>query len=133
MFRVVISVLTGGLMAIFSLFWGMEEKGTSPDNALNTGTSRIAAGPYLEILPPTEADAVATLRFRVKQFSYTELYILSREGVPVRALVRKYLPSGRYQISWYGESDAAQKLAPGIYRALLRTEAGEFTAKVVYP
>jgi hypothetical protein len=73
----------------------------------------------LSILTEKEKDAVATLQIKTIQFSPIDLYVTDTEGTRVRTLIRKYLPAGTYQISWYGETDLTAPLVAGLYIIIL--------------
>ncbi|MDQ7063052.1 MAG: hypothetical protein Q9P90_02270 [candidate division KSB1 bacterium] len=128
--RFMMAVLLGGMLAVGSMIINQKpdrQPGAmtaafqmSEDGMANFDATRDV--PHMILLPTSDPDAVATVRFYHESFSLAQLYIVNLEGYRVRTLVQKYLPGGAYQISWYGESDAARRLAPGIYIMTYRAD-----------
>ncbi len=121
--RFMMAVLLGGMLAVGSMIIN-QKPGRQPgamtatfqmgeDGMANFDATRDV--PHMILLPTSERDAVATIRFYHESFSLAQLYIVDRDGYRVRTLVQKYLPGGAYQISWYGETDYARPLESGIY------------------
>jgi hypothetical protein len=52
-------------------------------------------------------------------------------GRHVRTLLDRDLKPGFHKIEWNGVNDADLLVASGVYHAVLRTQAGQFTTKMV--
>ncbi|RMF66372.1 MAG: hypothetical protein D6743_06485 [Calditrichaeota bacterium] len=137
--RFMMAVLLGGMLAFGSVVLHRNVgpmSGKQKPHPTQAGFGSVTVEgleilpPALRVLPPTEPDAVSDFRFYVDRFGAVEVFILDRAGKRVRTLVQKYLPSGAYQISWYGEADNGQRLAPGIYVIVVRSEGKSVRKKV---
>lgn len=146
MLKITISLLLGGTIAVLSALLGLGANenyqrvgfvGTAVDYVAGEQRqqTRSSHNPGLEIqvLPAVEPRAVATVQFHNPEFGLVELNILDRESKRVRTLVRKYLASGTYRISWYGETDLRTQLAPGVFLAEIRTNDRQTMTKIVLP
>lgn len=131
MVKLTLIIIAGVSLSVFSAFFGL-----SKNENFQTGQKGIDSASVdfsnktdefqknknlvqLSALTEKENDAVATLQIKNTGFSPIDLYITDTEGNRVRTLIRKYLPSGTYQISWYGETDLTVPLAPGLYIIIL--------------
>ena len=139
--RFMMAVLLGGVLAVSSMIVNQHPERTpgAMTASFDIGETRIAPDQnnrnvrHMILLPTSEKDAAATIRFYHESFSLAQLYILNRDGYRVRTLVKKYLPGGTYQISWYGESDTGRRLASGVYIVVYRSDDVIDRQKVVLP
>lgn len=142
MLRLTIIILAGVGLSIMAAFWGLSHNENFDFENRDIKTASIS---FFEeddeaqtrdvksqlVLVASEDDAVATLQIANKKFSPIDLYVTDTDGRRVRTLIHKYLASGTYQISWYGEADQAEPLTPGLYIIILDSNDSRQMLKVV--
>jgi hypothetical protein len=81
---------------------------------------------------PNPARGASTLEFGLAQRGDAELSIFSVDGARVRTLAHGPHEAGAYRLTWRGEDDAGQQLAPGVYWARLTTGGLKLTRRIVF-
>ncbi len=140
MARLITIIVLGGLLFIISGVFDLPKAFLSNAKTASTAdtTGRISEEQKSEVTfarhMPSEENAVITLKVQVKGFSAVDLYVADEDGNRIRTLLRKHLPSGTYQVSWFGESEIPGKTVPGDYivtldsrdvRRMIKVQLGE--------
>ncbi|MEO0560286.1 MAG: hypothetical protein AAF170_19130, partial [Bacteroidota bacterium] len=89
------------------------------DGGAVASSSGPVSGLRLEVPSPNPARHRATLRFELATPEWTRLELLDARGRRVRLLDAGWRPAGEHRVSL-----DLSRLAPGIYRAVLRTRDG---------
>ncbi len=91
------------------------------------------AAPLLELAAPwpNPARSMAHLDFALPRAGPLGIEIHDLQGRRVRTLASGRLAAGRYALAWDLRDDAGRPVAPGVYLARLRGEAGERSRRIV--
>jgi flagellar hook assembly protein FlgD len=96
---------------------------------LATGTTESAAVQSFEVMPnPFHAETM--FRFGMPGATSVQLIITDVNGRPVTNY-KTIAHEGLNTIGWKGQSDAGERLAPGVYFARLQTDAGSIIRKII--
>ena len=138
MIKLAFSLAIGGSLALFSMLYGiasLDGYHTTPSqlhvlHEVNFfGQSHLAR---LKLEATEGNGSTVRLFFRKPTFSAVELYISDLAGNRIRTLIRRFLPKGAYEISWYGETDLPEPISPGVYVAVLAAEGESRAVKFVW-
>jgi hypothetical protein len=100
-----------------------------PFTLLATGTTESAAVQSFEVMPnPFHAETM--FRFGMPGATSVQLIITDVNGRPVTNY-KTIAHEGLNTIGWKGQSDAGERLAPGVYFARLQTDAGSIIRKII--
>ena len=80
---------------------------------------------------PTPFNMSTTISFSLAQQGFVELSCFSVDGRRVQTLARGVFEPGEHRFTWDGRGADGQRLAAGVYYALLETPQGRFNRKLV--
>ena len=141
MVKFILSFAAGGAIALLSTLYGIFS--LNGFNAPSATAARVYVlrdinffgrqQPVHLKLETTKGNGnTVQLIFRKPAFSAVELYISDLAGNRIRTLIRRFLPRGAYEISWYGETDLSEPISPGVYVAVLAAEGESRAVKFVW-
>jgi hypothetical protein len=106
------------------------------DAVFDEGTGAVAEPPFAATpvriaAQPTLVLQQTTIRYSLANAGPVSLAIHDLTGAARRCLVSTIQTGGDHVITWDGRDDSGQRLADGLYFAVLRTSAGETVRKLV--
>ncbi|MBT3591122.1 MAG: T9SS type A sorting domain-containing protein [Candidatus Marinimicrobia bacterium] len=84
-----------------------------------------------QLLPayPNPFNPATTIQYQLAQDGLVQLTIIDLLGRPVRTLVNKQKPAGKYRIKWDGINDQGQSVSAGIYFSQLHVNSQHASAE----